>query len=148
MASHKYGSRNDGNRTSKITESETITYLNDVNGSLTQVLAEISSDGNLKCWYTRGTELISQERNGVVSYYLTDGHGSVRHLTDSEGNITDSYVYDAWGNMISSEGETENSYLYCGEQFDNATGLYYLRAIYGSVNRNIYIDGYISGKHI
>ena len=34
------------------------------------------------------------------------------------------------GNMISSEGETENSYLYCGEQFDNATGLYYLRARY------------------
>jgi len=32
--------------------------------------------------------------------------------------------------MISSEGETENSYLYCGEQFDNATGLYYLRARY------------------
>jgi RHS repeat-associated protein len=140
VASYKYGSGNAGNRTSKITEAETITYLNDINGSLTQVLAEIGSDGNLKCWYTRGTELISQERNGVVSYYLTDGHGSVRHLTDSEGNITDSYVYDAWGNMISSEGETENSYLYCGEQFDNATGLYYLRARYMDPSTGTFIS--------
>ncbi len=49
MASYKYGSGNAGNRTSKITEAETITYLNDINGSLTQVLAEIGSDGNLKC---------------------------------------------------------------------------------------------------
>lgn len=71
--------------------------MNDINSSLTQVLAEIGSDGNLKCWYTRGMELISQQSDGAVSYYLTDGYGSVRHLTDSEGNITDSYVYDAWG---------------------------------------------------
>ena len=41
MGSYKYGSGNAGNRTSKITEAETITYLNDINSSLTQVLAEI-----------------------------------------------------------------------------------------------------------
>ena len=39
-------------------------------------------------------------------------------------------MYDAWGNLISSTGETENSYLYCGEQLDSTTGLYYLRARY------------------
>ncbi len=100
MASYKYGSRKAGNRTSKITEAEKITYLNDINSSLTQVLAEIGSEGKLKCRYTRGTELISQERSGAVSYYLIDSHGSVRHLTDSEGNITDNYVYDAWAKII------------------------------------------------
>ena len=139
MASYKYGSGNAGNRTSKITEAETITYLNDINSSLTQVPAEIGSDGNLKCWYTRGTELISQERDGVVSYYLTDGHGSVRQLANASGEITDSYVYDAWGNLISATGTTPNTYLYCGEQHDDTTGLYYLRARYMNTSTGTFI---------
>ncbi len=119
-----------GNRTVKKSENNYTYYLNDVNGSLTQVLAELDANGNEKCYYTRGTEIISQERNGAISYYLTDGHGSVRQLADSTGTITDTYVYDAWGNLISSTGDTENSYLYCGEQLDSTTGLYYLRARY------------------
>ena len=119
-----------GNRTVKKSENDYTYYLNDVSSGLTQVLAELDSNGNEKCYYTRGAEIISQERNGAISYYLTDGHGSVRQLTDSTGAVTDTYVYDAWGNLISSTGNTENSYLYCGEQLDSTTGLYYLRARY------------------
>lgn len=119
-----------GNRTVKKSENDYTYYLNDVNGSLTQVLAELDADGNEKCFYTRGAEIISQDRNGTISYYLTDGHGSVRQLADSTGAVTDTYVYDAWGNLISSTGNTENSYLYCGEQLDSVTGLYYLRDRY------------------
>ena len=119
-----------GNRTVKKSENDYTYYLNDVSSGLTQVLAELDSNGNEKCYYTRGTEIISQDRNGAISYYLTDGHGSVRQLTDSTGTVTDTYVYDAWGNLISSTGNTENSYLYCGEQLDSTTGLYYLRARY------------------
>ena len=119
-----------GNRTVKKSENDYTYYLNDINSGLTQVLAELDSNGNEKCYYTRGTEIISQDRNGAISYYLTDGHGSVRQLTDSTGTVTDTYVYDAWGNLISSTGNTENSYLYCGEQLDSTTGLYYLRARY------------------
>lgn len=119
-----------GNRTVKKSENDYTYYLNDVSGILTQVLAELDSNGNEKCCYTRGIEIISQERSGNISYYLTDGHGSVRQLTDSTGAVTDTYVYDAWGNLIESTGTTENSYLYCGEQLDSTTGLYYLRARY------------------
>ncbi len=67
MASYKYGSGNAGNRTSKITEAETITYLIDINSSLTQVLVKIGPDGKIKCRYTIGTEPICQERKGAVS---------------------------------------------------------------------------------
>ena len=119
-----------GNRTVKKSENDYTYYLNDVSSGLTQVLAELDSNGNEKCYYTRGAEIISQDRNGAISYYLTDGHGSVRQLTDSTGTVTDTYVYDAWGNLISSTGTTDNSYLYCGEQLDSTTGLYYLRARY------------------
>lgn len=119
-----------GNRTVKKSENDYTYYLNDVSGSLTQVLAELDADGNEKCWYTIGADLISQERNGAVSTYLYDGHGSVRGLSDETGAVTDTYNYDAWGELLDKTGTTENSYLYCGEQLDSATGLYYLRARY------------------
>lgn len=118
-----------GNRTSKTTGSETVKYLND-NSVLTNVLAEFDANGNELCYYTIGADLISQERNGKTSLYLYDGHGSVRGLIDENGKVTDTYNYDAFGNLLDKTGTTVNNYLYCGEQFDSATGLYYLRARY------------------
>ena len=122
-----------GNRISKTTNvngvSETIKYLND-NSVLTNVLAEINEFSTAVCYYTVGADLISQERDGILSVYLYDGHGSVRGLIDSTGKITDTYNYDAFGNLLNQTGSTVNNYLYCGEQFDSATGLYYLRARY------------------
>ena len=44
--------------------------------------------------------------------------------------ITDTYVYDAYGNLLKQTGTTENDYLYTGEQYNASTGLYYLRARY------------------
>ena len=66
----------------------------------------------------------------MVSEYLTDGHGSVRQLCDEDGVVTDAYTYDAWGNLVDSVGDSSNSFLYCGEQNDSFTGMYYLRARY------------------
>ena len=122
-----------GNRTSKSTscngQVEYVKYLND-NSSLTNVLVEINADGTEKCYYTIGADLISQEVDGKVSTYLYDGHGTVRALADEDENVTDTYSYDAFGNLLSSTGTTANNYRYCGEQFDSTTGLYYLRARY------------------
>jgi RHS repeat-associated protein len=66
----------------------------------------------------------------TVSFYGYDGHGSVRQLTNSAGSVTDSYDYDAFGNLINSTGSTPNNYLFAGEQYDPALGLYYNRARY------------------
>ena len=55
---------------------------------------------------------------------------SVRQLTNSTGAVTDTYDYDAFGNLINSTGSTPNNYLFAGEQFDPALGLYYNRARY------------------
>ena len=133
-----------GNRIAKSSEGEYTKYLLDINGELTYVLAEMNYDDTEKCYYTRGDELISQERDGKKSYYVYDGHGSVRALADENGKVTDKYVYDAFGNLISSVGSTKNDFLFCGEQFDPVTGLYYLRARYmnPSVGRFITMDSY------
>ncbi|WP_458453008.1 RHS repeat-associated core domain-containing protein [Methanobrevibacter sp.] len=122
-----------GRRTSKSTTTNGVTeyveYLNE-NSALTNVLSEIDADGNEICYYTIGADLISLERSSEISYYLYDGHGTVRGLVDDNGEVTDIYTYDAFGNLLDKTGTTVNNYLYCGEQFDSATGLYYLRARY------------------
>ncbi len=103
------------------------------------MLAEYDENGTLITSYTRADQLISQERDGVKSYYLYDGFDSVRMLANDECEITDSYTYDAFGNLLSSTGETENSFLYRGEQFDSFTGLYYLRARYMNPSTGTFI---------
>ncbi len=60
----------------------------------------------------------------------TDGHGSVRFLTDGAGAVTDTYAYDAYGDVLSTTGSTVNPYRYTGEPWDSDLGMYYLRARY------------------
>jgi len=66
----------------------------------------------------------------TLSFYGFDGHGNVRFLTDTNGNLTDTYTYDAFGTLIAGNVVTSNNYLYCGQQFDSDLGLYYNRAWY------------------
>jgi YD repeat-containing protein len=61
---------------------------------------------------------------------LRDGHGSTRGLTDPTGNVTDTYDYDAFGNLIHSTGTTPNEFLFASEQYDTDLHLYYNRARY------------------
>ncbi len=97
-------------------------------------VVEESQGGAVTRQYTYGHDLISQRQviggNWHVSYYSYDGHGSVRQLTDASGAVTDSYTYDAFGNLIGRTGTTPNEYLYAGERFDAETGMYHLRARY------------------
>ena len=60
--------------------------------------------------------LLSQNRNGVTSYYHYDGRGDTVALTDDSGNVTDSREYDAWGNVIATTGSTVTPYQFGGRQ--------------------------------
>ncbi|NER00767.1 MAG: RHS repeat-associated core domain-containing protein, partial [Cyanothece sp. SIO2G6] len=66
-------------------------------------------------------------RNTEQDFYQVDGLGSTRALADEKGNVTDTYDYEAFGELIDSTGESENSYRFTGEQFDEDLGDYYLR---------------------
>ena len=134
----------DGTRVRKTvtTPTNTVTtfYLvDDLNPtSFGQVLEEITSVNGGPAAVTRiyayGHDLLSQDQliNNVwtTSFYGYDGHGSVRYLTDLNGDVTDTYDYDAFGNLIHVTGNTPNLYLFAGEQFDADLDLYYLRARY------------------
>lgn len=101
--------------------------MTDQSSGYSQVLK--ATDGNTTVYYTRGFELISRREGDASSFYLYDGGLSVRALTDTTGAITDTLVYDAFGNETEKTGTTANSYGFQGEEQD-ATGLYYLRARY------------------
>ena len=72
-----------------------------------------------KCYYTRGVELISQERDGKKSYYVYDGHGSVRALADESGKVTDKYAYDAFGNRLTATDAKNNVTTYTYDANNN-----------------------------
>ena len=130
-----------GNRTSKtVNGKDTTFYVNDTSAELTMVVAETDEDGKETAYYTRGDELLSMERSGEICYYLYDGHGSTRLLTNEAGRITDRYSYDAYGNLLEKEGDTENEFLYTGEQYNENTGLYYLRARYMNPGTGTFIS--------
>jgi RHS repeat-associated protein len=97
------------------------------------VVDELAS-GTVTRTYAYGLERISENQTisgtWAPSFYGYDGHGSVRQLTNSTGAETDRYDYDAFGNLINQTGNTPNNYLFAGEQFDPALGLYYNRARY------------------
>jgi RHS repeat-associated protein len=124
----------DGIRTSKTVNGEKISYIVDRNCDYAQVLEERNSKGELIVSYVYGDDLISQNRAGVVSYYIYDGQGCTRALTDLLGEVTDTYSYDAFGILLENTGTTVNDYLYIGEQYDPNAGFYYLRARYMNPN--------------
>ena len=51
-------------------------------------------------------------------------------LASLAATVTDTYEYDAFGNLLAKTGATPNVYLYRGEQYDPDLSLYYLRARY------------------
>ena len=121
----------EGNRIQTTVNGSDVTkYLVDTTGELSQVIAELDSDNNEKAYYTLGQELISIGKNTKISYYCYDSHGNVRALTDENGKVTDTYTYNAYGELTKRTGTTDNSYLYCAQQYSVNTGLYYLRARY------------------
>ena len=133
-----------GNRVAKTVNGVTTQYLveDDVNPTgYPQVIEELTgpfSAGAVTRTYTYGLQRISQllspqltgKGTWTPSFYVYDGGGSVRQLTDSNGNKTDTYEYDAFGNSFTKTGTTPNNYLYRGEQYDQDLALYYLRARY------------------
>ena len=61
-------------------------------------------------------------------YYLNNAHGDVVGLVDAKGTVVNSYKYDAFGNIVEAKEQVHNRFKYVGEQFDQVTGQYYLRA--------------------
>jgi RHS repeat-associated protein len=73
--------------------------------------------------------VISQRRSGAANYFLYDPLGSTMRLSDGSQNVTDIYLYKAFGEIVLS-GSTVNAFQFLGElQYyeDKDVGSIYIR---------------------
>ncbi len=69
-------------------------------------------------------------RDGIYHAYHCDEQGSTAYMTGPDGGVENSYRYDAFGNLLERKETVPNRVLYMGQQYDQETGQYYLRARY------------------
>lgn len=100
--------------------------------ALDRVLQLQDSNSNKLYRYVYGHGLISQEEDdgSNLRIYHHDSVGSTIALTDENGKLTDSYLYDPSGKLAGQSGNSLNPFLYNGRDgvITDANGLYYLRA--------------------
>ena len=123
-------------------------YTYDAEGMrIRKVAAGVVSD-----YYYQGTTLVAETRgtnkyefiyddqntpleliyNGTKYYYITNLQGDVVKIFTSSGSEVANYVYNAYGELISSAGSmaTINPLRYRGYYYDNETDFYYLGSRY------------------
>jgi RHS repeat-associated protein len=82
-------------------------------------------------YLTVNGQIISETRDGVESDYISDPSGSTIALTDASGNITDTFEYWPFGELISHIGSNPTFFCYkgtLGYHTDSARGNIYVRA--------------------
>ena len=111
---------------SETTGTSTTSLLWSAVGQLPLLVSDATSD----YLYGPGSTPIEQVNlsTGAPSYLLSDQLGSVRAIADPSGSLTAAFSYDAWGNLTGTSGTATTPFRWAGAYYDQASGLYYLRA--------------------
>lgn len=80
--------------------------------------------------YHLGAGIDALQRGHDLSYYHMDEQLSTAFITGRDGEIQNSYLYDAFGAALNAKEQLQNRIRYTGQQYDDLTGQYYLRARY------------------
>ena len=80
--------------------------------------------------YHLGAGIEAFQRGQELSYYHRDEQLSTVFVTDGQGEIRNSYQYDAFGIPLETTEQLNNRIRYTGQQYDELTEQYYLRARY------------------
>ena len=78
-------------------------------------LPVLLDDGTRKHVWGLGLAFAVDQAGNPV-FYHTDGLGSVRALTDASGSIVQSYQYDEYGGVVSSQRSITQPFGYMSEQ--------------------------------
>ena len=123
---HRVAKEGDGVETKIIWDEENIIQETDAsNATKVTYTLELQAYGNV----------ISESRKfgalWLPSYYHFDALGATRNLSDGAEAITDSWLYDAWGNTVSKSGTSLSPFLWGGQvQYynDSETDRFTIRA--------------------
>lgn len=97
-----------------------------------EILTESEGDSAPVRRYVRGNGLSCVQTLDSNAYhaYHQDEQGSTAYITGQDNAVENCYQYDAFGNLAEKKEGIENRILYTGQQYDQETGQYYLRARY------------------
>ena len=97
-----------------------------------ELIAELNDQGEPQGRYILGYGVAAGWRKGKEGYnpYHLDEQNSTMYITGEKGAIQNRYHYDAFGVVEERQQGIENRILYTGQQYDQMTGQYYLRARY------------------
>ena len=80
--------------------------------------------------YHLGAGMEAFRRGQELSYYHRDEQLSTTFITGGHGDVLNSYQYDAFGMSLGTTEKLNNRIRYTGQQYDELTEQYYLRARY------------------
>ena len=121
-----------GLRTEKTAGTETHSYVWDGD----RLLADVGTGDTFIFHYDAGGELVGYTwTSGTAEtecILVRNLQGDVEKVLSTDGTVLASYVYDAWGNVLSATGTLaeDNPIRYRGYYYDTETGLYYLQSRY------------------
>ena len=81
------------------------------------MVAEYDENGNLVAKYHHdGGGLMAMTRNNSSYWYGFEAIGTARQLMDGQGQVSDTYAFDAWGNELTSpQSQVHNPFKYVGK---------------------------------
>ncbi|MCK5595613.1 hypothetical protein KAI19_05490, partial [bacterium] len=87
--------------------------------------------------YTRGLSygggiggIISKKTSATTNYFHYDGIGTVTGLTDANESVVQTYIYEAYGNLLYSTGSEANNHQFSTKEHSANSGLSYFGARY------------------
>ena len=139
-----------GLRTEKTVNGSTRRYI----WNSSQLMADVGASDAFYFHYSSGGELIGYTYKTADAetecILVKNQQGDVERVISTDGTILAAYTYDAWGNVLTSEGSlaAANPIRYRGYYFDTETSLYYLQSRYydPAVGRFVNGDSLLNGK--
>jgi len=120
----------EGRRISKIVNGKKIFFINDPAAPLTRVLLEKDENGTTLKRYVYGLSRLFSNQSSGTQFFLYDHPGkNVSCLVNKKQQVSESFCYDAFG-CRNEKSALQNPYGYVGEEYDEETGLLYLRNRY------------------
>lgn len=119
----------EGNRISTREGTETTHHVYDnVSDKMNRLLVRVDPEGN-HIYYVFGIGLLGHEDAAGYRVYHYDLRGSTIALTNLSGTVTDRYTYGAYGEFLNHVGNSNTSFLYCGQYgvMTDTNGLHYMR---------------------
>ncbi|MCK5111038.1 MAG: RHS repeat-associated core domain-containing protein [Arcobacteraceae bacterium] len=156
IATYTYDAQN--RRVSKTLDNITTEYIYNNN----QVIQEYENDTltNSYIYASYIDDPIAYTYNNNTYYYVKDRQYSIQAVTNSSGNIVESYSYNSFGIMTMKDqnggvifnSNVNNTITFTGRRYDTESGLYYYRNRMYSATLGRFISkdpkGYVDGMNL